>query len=213
MKIFLIANGNVNNQLLKELKKNLNPDVIIAVNGGTNKALKANIKPDIIIGDTDSLKNRYKKKFPALNIIKHPKDKDKSDLDLAIDFILSNYSNFTIFCFGIIGSRIDHSLASLNSISKIENNFIITSKETLLILSKNKLIRDITHPTKLSVISLSIPYSKVRMEGLKYSGKYEIPFLSSLGISNITESNKNLIECQEGKILIILYNKITNILK
>jgi len=210
MNIFLIANGKVNITLLQKLKRKIDPQIVIAVNGGTNKAVKAKIKPDIIIGDTDSLKlpSRIQKSTLNLikkNIIKHPKDKDQSDLELAINFINSNYKNFTLFCFGVIGSRIDHSLSNIYSISKVERNFIVLTNQTMTILNSNRSIKNIVKSTKVSVISLNVPYSIVSMSGLKYSGTYEIPFLSSLGISNMTQSDENKIECKEGKIIVIIY--------
>lgn len=198
MKIFLIANGKVHN--IKHYFDNIKPNLVIAVNGGTNKSIKNSITPNIIIGDNDSIRKKSKSQK-----IKYPKDKDKNDLDLAIEYLLSNYTNFQLFCFGILGNRIDHTLSNLNSISKITPPpIIIHSKQTILILNPSFSLKNIPTKTKVSIISLT-KFSKVNIKGYKYSGNYEIPFLSSLGISNIVLNQDNEIHCKEGKIITIIY--------
>ncbi|MFN4219580.1 MAG: thiamine diphosphokinase [bacterium] len=205
MKIFLIANGKVYH--LSELRSYLKPHVIVAVNGGTNKALKNKVIPDIVIGDTDSLQKNLKTK---LKIIKYPKDKDQSDIDLAISFILSNYSDFSLYCFGIIGNRVDHTLANIQSVTKVNERglktIIIESKETIFPLTEGQSINNITNNARVSILSLS-DFSEVEIQGLKYSGNYQFPFLSSLGISNYVTSEKNKILCWKGKIIVIVYKK------
>lgn len=203
MKIFLIANGRVYH--LRELSNYLKPQITIAVNGGTNKALKNEIIPDIVIGDTDSLQKNLKIKPKT---IKYPKDKDQSDLDLAISFILSNYSNFSLYCFGILGNRVDHTLANIQSVTKVNESYLTTviigSKETIFPLNQGQDINNIKKDTKVSVLSLSV-FSEVEIQGLKYSGNYQMPLLSSLGISNYVTSEKNKILCLKGKIIVIIY--------
>jgi len=207
--IFLVANGKVSN--LKELKDIINPELIISVDGGTNKALKNKVKPDVIIGDHDSIR----KKIDAKKV-KFPKDKDQNDLDLAIDYILSEYKDHKVklFCFGIIGNRLDHTLANIYSIIKInQENYppvIVSSKETVILLIEQQSIRNIPANIRVSVLSLTT-YSLVQMQGLKYSGTFEIPFLSSLGISNFSLSDENQILCKDGKIMVIVYEKFQNI--
>ncbi|MEN3015520.1 MAG: thiamine diphosphokinase [bacterium] len=206
MKLFLIANGKIPN-LLKYYQL-LSPDQIIAVNGGTNKALKYNIYPHVVIGDLDSLKKKFQGK-----LIKYPKQKDKSDLELAIDYILSIKSITKLFCFGILGNRIDHTLVNLNLLSKFNYSppIIIYPKQTITILTSNQSILNIPPKTKLSIISLD-KTSQVLIEGFKYQGNYPIPFLSSLGISNISNSENNQILCQNGKIIILIYQEYYDLL-
>lgn len=203
IKIFLVANGRVYH--LKELANYLEPKVIIAVDGGANKAIKNGILPDIIIGDTDSLQKNLKIKS---KIIKYPKDKDQSDLDLAISYILSNYRDFSLYCFGIIGNRMDHTLANIHSLIKVNEkekiSTIINSKETIFPLVQKQSISNIKVNTKISILALS-DFSEVEIQGLKYSGNYQIPFLSSLGISNHVISEKNRVLCLNGRIIVIIY--------
>lgn len=206
MKIFLVANGNV--YKLREFVNYLNPEIVIAVNGGTNKSLKNSVIPDIIIGDTDSLQKSIKLQDLKSKIIKYPRDKDQNDLDLAVSYIITTYCNFMLFSFGVIGNRIDHTLANLYSLAKINEkkcfSIIVGSKETIFYLVNQQVIKNIPLNTRVSVISLE-KLSLVKMQGLKYSGNFEIPLLSSLGISNYVNDNLNFIECLQGKVIIIIY--------
>lgn len=200
MIIFLVANGKVSN--LKELYQSLNPSLVIAVNGGANKSLKNKVHPNIIIGDNDSLRKKINSK-----IVKFPKDKDKNDFDLAIDYILENFQNFKLFCFGAIGNRIDHTLANLYSLSRIKNYppSIITSNQTIYLLHPNTSIHNIEENTKTSILSIDCGFSTVEIHGFKYSGIFQIPFLSSLGISNYSINRNNSINCRKGLIIVIIY--------
>ncbi|MCS7244216.1 MAG: thiamine diphosphokinase [Candidatus Calescibacterium sp.] len=202
MIIFLIANGRVYN--LSELKDYLKPDLVIAVNGGTNKALKYSTYPDIVIGDNDSIRKKVKSK-----LIKFPREKDKNDLELAVDYILANYQNFKLFCFGVVGNRMDHTLSNINCISKVEGYppIIITAKETIFILGPNQSIYNINQNIKVSVLSIVYNFSMIEIRGLKYSGNFELPFMSSLGISNHVVNEDNFIKCKQGKIIVIVYQK------
>ena len=237
MNILLIANGKVNNKILNlNFVKEKKIDKIIAVNGGTNKLIKLNILPDIIIGDLDSKKIRKKQRIRKkqekkieekltneiqwIETITFPKDKDYSDLELAINYINANLSqnNFNqdriIYCFGVIGNRLDHTLANINSLFNLylKNNFnsrvIIYDLSSVLFLIKNEDMLELKTGVNIraSVLSFSLPFSKVILDGFKYQGEYEIPFMSSLGISNLTISNLVKITSISGKVVFILYS-------
>ena len=207
MNIFLVANGKVSN--IKQISSYIIPNLVICVNGGANKAIKNGIQPHIIIGDTDSL---TKKNIPKnATIIKYPRKKDKSDLELALDYILSNYKNFKLFCFGIIGNRIDHTLANIYSLFRINfPTIVVNNKQTLLLFHRNYLLESLPTKTKLSVISFS-DFSILHREGFQYSGTFQIPLLSSLGISNFSTNKENFLKCLEGKVLIVVYKDILSL--
>ncbi|MGB9638050.1 MAG: thiamine diphosphokinase, partial [bacterium] len=147
MNILLVANGKVNNKILsRNFIKNYDINKIIAVDGGSNKLIKLDIFPDVVIGDLDSKKIRAKNKnlFKNLNIINFPKDKDYSDLELGINYINNmNMLVKKVFCFGMIGSRVDHTLANINSLfnlylkDSIENIIIYDSESVLFLIKSN----------------------------------------------------------------------------
>jgi len=219
MNILLVANGKVNNKLLSNQFINKNQiNKVIAVNGGSNKLIKLDILPDLIIGDLDSKKIRKFKKslINILNqkVISFPKEKDFSDLELAINYINNSDTIVNkIFCFGVIGNRLDHTLANINSLfnlylkESVKNVIIYDMESVLFLIKDNQEIKlEVDVNIRTSVLAFDIPISKAYLNGFKYEGEYEILFLSSLGISNYTKSNIITVKSYLGKLLFILYS-------
>ncbi len=221
MNILLVANGKVNNKILSKgfiYQNNINK--IIAVNGGSNKLIKLNIFPDVIIGDLDSKKIRKNIKNKSIfndllkRIISFPKDKDYSDLELGINYI-NNMGDFVyrVYCFGVIGNRFDHTLANINSLfnlyirESIESVIVYDTESVLFLIKDNYVINlEVDINIRASVLAFNVPFSKVFLDGFKYQGQYDIPFLSSLGISNYTKNNIVKVKSIFGKLVFILYS-------
>ena len=83
-------------------------DYIVAVDGGLAHLESVECEPDYILGDFDSL--GYVPE--GANVEKHPVHKDKSDLELALDFALDRGLG-EIVVYGALGGRLDHSVANL----------------------------------------------------------------------------------------------------
>ena len=83
-------------------------DYVIAVDGGYAHLQAVGCEPDIVIGDFDSL--GYVPQGDV--VIEHPSHKDKSDLELALDYAAEQgFGSATIY--GALGGRLDHSVANL----------------------------------------------------------------------------------------------------
>ncbi|MCX8094592.1 MAG: thiamine diphosphokinase [Caldisericia bacterium] len=109
----IVLNGNLSKDL-EAYKKRLNDNtLIISCNGGYFNSVKLNIKPDLIIGDLDSINHI---KFE--NKITFPKEKDKSDSELAVDYLIERGFKEIEF-WGAIGDRIDHTLFNISLLVKI----------------------------------------------------------------------------------------------
>src|SRR3990167_2962187 len=110
----IFSNGKIGdiNFYKKFINKN---DKIICADGGLRFAKKLGIKPDILIGDFDSLK---KSDFSGLNknktkVLRFPKEKDKTDTQLALEYALSSGAG-EIIMLGSLGGRVDHMLANIH---------------------------------------------------------------------------------------------------
>lgn len=69
----------------------------VAVDGGFQFFEKTKTKPDLLLGDFDSIKRIPSKLHPEIEIIEHPVDKNKTDLELALDEIQKRgYSDIRI---------------------------------------------------------------------------------------------------------------------
>ena len=88
-------------------------DHIIAVDGGLRSLEEVGVKPDVALGDFDSL--GY---VPTgMRTVRFSKDKDKSDMELALKRAKSQrFDNVVVF--GALGGRLDHTLANMGVFSK-----------------------------------------------------------------------------------------------
>jgi len=182
-----------------------NSDILICADGGANLAKKLELIPNYIIGDLDSIKKsvyRYYKDLGKTEIIEDT-NQDKTDLELAISLAETlNPSELKIF--GAVGDRIDHTLANIYCLDKINpeiKSTIFNGKTTIELIKQDK---DIIGNKKdiLSVIPISDVHN-LNYDGLKWNVKNLNTKSGWFGLSNKFEKNKANISFSKGKILVI----------
>ena len=190
----IFANGNLSD--LSQAKNIItNEDCLIAADGGVKHVLKLGLVPQVVIGDFDSTpKNIFKKigrtrRSAPTKIIKYPRKKDKTDFELAIDFVLERKFQ-AIIIFGIFGDRIDHFLANIFLLAKIQTENksikvkIIEGKKEIYILNKEIIING-QIGDEVSIIPVSEKLYGIITDGLEYRLNNEtLLFGSTRGISN-----------------------------
>ncbi len=184
-------------------------DLVIAANGGCKHLLRLGIIPHLIIGDLDSLEEEIVSQFRGgkTKIISYPRDKDKSDTQLALEYAL-NHGASHINILGAIGDRIDHTLANLHLLTKGVDQGVdvrlIDEKNEVLLINKFIEIRE-KKGTTISLLPLTSCVKGIFTEGLKYpikGGKMEIG--NPYGISNEMDSSLAKIEIKSGYLLVII---------
>lgn len=199
----IFINGNLSD--VSQAKKIINKeDCIIAADGGVRHILKLGLTPHTIIGDLDSISPSLQKKLEKFKIewIKFPAKKDKSDFELAIDLVLERKYN-QIIIFGIFGDRIDHLIANIFLLAKIqtENKLIkikiIEGKKEIYILNKEVTING-QIGDEVSIIPISDELKGITTYGLEYKLNNETLFFGSTrGVSNVI--NKTIIKITVSK--------------
>ena len=93
-------------------------DVIYAADGGTRHALALGMLPSVVIGDLDSLTPEDRKRLDAggVAIRQFPRDKDKTDLELALETAVQSRPD-EILVIGALGGRLDQTLGNLSLLS------------------------------------------------------------------------------------------------
>ncbi len=110
----IFANGDLPD--LEAARRIIQPDdTIIAADGGTRHALALGLTPSIVVGDLDSLTDDIRKKIAATGarIISYPRDKNETDLELALRCALDSGCH-AIVIIAALGSRLDQALANLS---------------------------------------------------------------------------------------------------
>ncbi len=89
-------------------------DTIICADGGTRHALALGLKPALVVGDMDSADNRHllELKKEGVTVEYHPRNKNETDLELAIDAALKQKPE-QILIVAALGGRLDQTLANI----------------------------------------------------------------------------------------------------
>lgn len=182
----------------------------IGVDRGTLTLLKNGIQPVRAFGDFDSI-NEQERAFienAGTDLLVYPSEKDLTDLEIAIDWILSEKPDRCLIL-GATGGRLDHSLMNVQLLVK----GIKTQTELVLMDNQNIVtilppgVYDVTkaqsHPY-VSFIALSPKVSGISLIGFKYPlNDAELTWGSSLCISNELKSPHGTISFKEGIVISI----------
>jgi len=204
----IFVNGNLSDT--SEAKNIITDnDCLIASDGGVKHVLKLGLVPQIIIGDFDSISRSLQKKLKNKKIeqIKYSVKKDKSDFELAIDLCLKRKFQ-EIIIIGILGDRIDHMIANIFLIAKIQTQNpkikikIFEGKNEIFILN-NEIIITGKIGDEISIIPVSDKLEGIITEGLEYRLKNEeLMFGSTRGISNVMKKTSIKILIKKGVALV-----------
>jgi thiamine pyrophosphokinase len=116
-RIIIFANGNLPN--LEKARQLIRPDdFILCADGGTRHALELGLVPNVIVGDMDSLPENFQVSDFSGEFILFPKDKNETDLELAIDHALSLNPD-QILILAALGGRMDQTLANITILSDL----------------------------------------------------------------------------------------------
>lgn len=206
---FIYAAGHYSVEDIKLYKriKTKDDDIIICADGGYDALVYTGIVPHVIIGDFDSLKSSVPKEIKS---IEYPSDKDKTDLEICIDYALEEGCE-TIFILGALGGRIDHTIGSLCALKYAKDYgaeaMILTGKSRIYLVDKElEIARE-----KFDYVSL-IPCTEevggVSTSGLKYELDGKTLYKSnSLGISNEFFNNTATVKVTSGLLYVICTQK------
>lgn len=94
-------------------------DAIYAADGGTKHILRLGLLPDLVVGDLDSLEKEDLEflQFAGIRIERFPRDKEKTDLELTINYALEN-GHHNLVIVAALGGRLDMTLSSINLLTR-----------------------------------------------------------------------------------------------
>ena len=207
MRAVVFANGVIQEiHLVKQLITG--KDFIVSADGGLRYIRSLNLIPKLIVGDLDSI-NHDDIDFLNENnieIIKFPKDKDQTDLELALrELVKRDYTDILVI--GALGGRIDQTLANLGLILSISNDDIRVDfddgREHIMLIRNRQLLSGKKGDT-VSLIPMCSPVKGITTRGLKYPLNNEslLPD-QTRGISNVMVGEIAEIKITSGTVLCI----------
>lgn len=207
-RIVVVANGDLEDLAFYEAF--IKPDdYIVCVNGGTGHALALGLKPDLVIGDLDSLSAADREEISRINpeLIVHPSEKDKSDLELALDHSVKMKPLEIIMIGALGGTRFEHAFINVLLLyiplrQRISARILSENQEVMLV--RDEITIQGSAGDYLSLYALTNRADGIVTEGLKYPLNNDLLyFASTLGLSNEFISSQAKVSLQSGLLLLI----------
>ncbi len=205
--LVLAGGDEVDKNLLSRYIKE--SDFVIGADKGAETAYKYNFNIDLLVGDFDSINPEILNEFKN-KIRRYPVEKDKTDLELALDIIVEKkYNNIVIL--NALGSRLDHTLGNLFLLEKFKNiniKIVDNNSETFLVNEDEILLKN-TYNHILSIVPVSEFIQVEKLTGVKYPLENKtVNRGSTLCISNIVIDRECLISISRGRAFIIITNNM-----
>ena len=202
-RIIIFANGDLPD--LEKARALLREhDFIIAADGGTRHALALGLTPNVIVGDLDSLPSNFEPSTFNGEIVLYPKDKNETDLELAIQHALT-LNPEQVIILAALGGRLDQTLG----------NIALIIHHSLFIISLDDGIEEVffcrdtceINGTTNDLVSL-IPWQGevigIVTTGLKWPLQNETLYPNKTrGISNEMTGDTAAVQIKSGLLLIV----------
>ena len=183
-------------------------DFIVAADGGSRHALALGLTPHLIVGDLDSITDWERKIMEAagVQVIQFPRDKNETDLELALQHAAEMQPEQVIII-GALGGRLDQTLGNIALLSD--------SRLPTLDLRLDDGVEELyfcrdqaeVHGRSGELVSLipwGVPVEGVRTEGLRWPLSDETLYPDKTrGISNELMDEQAAVRIRSGLLLIV----------
>lgn len=183
-------------------------DYILCADGGTRHASSLDLRPDLVIGDLDSADKGYLQQLEtyAVPIEHYPRDKNETDLELAINKAIElNPSEIIIVA--ALGGRLDQTLAN---ISLLSNAYLATCNVRLddgveeIFFCRDQVAVKGRSGDIVSLIPWGVPVHGIQTEHLKWQLSNEtLHPEKTRGISNEMTDDVATVKIESGLLLIV----------
>ena len=194
----------------------VNPDVIedlpqdgftVAADSGLDQALALGLEVDLIVGDMDSVSAEALAAYRETAVELHPRDKDHTDLELALRAAVRMGVD-RIVIVGGAGGRLDHFLANALLISSVEFSDLdvewLTGDARLHVVHGTARLH-CTPGNHVSLLAVHGPARGIFTEGFRWEMEDEelLPG-ATRGVSNVFEQPVATVRVGEGTLLAIM---------
>jgi thiamine pyrophosphokinase len=183
------------------------PAWIVAADSGLDEAVRLGIRPDMVIGDMDSVSTSALADAEAsgVEIVRHPEDKDATDLELAIDAVAAaGYARAQII--GGTGGRMAHTLANAMLLTRVRGlalEWVISRARISALRTGETASYHNADGALVSVLAVGGP-ARCTSTGLRWQlDPKPLQPGSTRGISNEIETSPATVTVIEGQVLII----------
>ncbi|WP_349410457.1 thiamine diphosphokinase [Pseudalkalibacillus sp. SCS-8] len=185
----------------------------VGVDAGVIYLLDRGITPDAGFGDFDSISEKELERIEHAGIHLHTfeKEKDKTDLELAIDWALEQKPR-SVYLYGATGGRLDHGIVNIQLLTKGFDNGVhmeVIDRNNRIFLKmpgSYSIWRD-DHFPYVSFLPFSEHVTGITLSGFKYSlEEADMKWGSTLCISNELVTKKGTYSFSGGIIMVVRSN-------
>ncbi|WP_178019362.1 thiamine diphosphokinase [uncultured Paenibacillus sp.] len=205
-RVLIFAGGRLDPGMLREVRPD---DVLIGADRGALFLVEHGIKPDLAVGDFDSVSQE------ELALIRNnskeildcdPVDKDLTDTELAFDLAVRR-NPAEIVLTGVIGTRLDHTLANLHMLLRAAEQGItcaIWDEHNYVTLCGSVCRVEDRGYTYVSLLPLTPVVTGITLDGFRYPlHNATLRIGQSLAVSNQLAASIGTVHLDEGWLLVI----------
>jgi thiamine pyrophosphokinase len=186
-RVLIFAGGNITPDFKSYIQED---DYIIGADYGAYFLVQAGLVPDVALGDFDSVSSEELEKIrqvcPNVQVV-DAFDKDLTDAELAFDMALNRQPD-QILMFGVLGSRLDHSLSNIQMMLRALQHQIasfICDEHNFITLTGSMTVVERQNFHYVSLLPLTPEVTGITLDGFLYPlDNASIRMGQSLGISN-----------------------------
>lgn len=210
-RIVVVANGDLSDPqyIRRQIRAD---DYIICADGGAVHALTMGLQPGLVVGDMDSLPAHLLERLEGggTDFLRFPAEKDKSDLELALERAVEMAPAEILLVSALGGERFDQAFGNLMLLTITLRAGIpakmIDERHRIYLMESEITVQGCPGET-LSLFPLTAAVDHVKTEGLKYPLKGEtLDFASTRGLSNELTGASARITAGPGLLLVIIYS-------
>ena len=202
--ILVVAGIPPRETFLREALRKLDYQRLYAADGGANILKEVDVLPDVIVGDLDSISSDSKAYYvdKGVRLETFPREKDFSDTELALDYLLKEGQK-EVIVLGALGGRADHHLANtflLPAFGRRGMNLHLLDEFNLIsYIKRGEYVIPQVENAYLSFFALGESGLSLSLEGVKYPlTKKQLSLGSSLCLSNRFTEDYARIEIFDG---------------
>lgn len=206
----VFANGEMRTgSMVHKWLSRIDRALVLAADGGAHVAAAYELRPDVIIGDMDSVSPALLAELEALGVqvIRHPREKDETDLELALKEAAARDCD-PIVIIGGTGGRLDQALANvyLLALPELAGRTVrmVAGREEVLLLRPGAHTLHGSPGDTVSLLPVGGPAHGIRTAGLVYPLRNEtLEFGPARGVSNEMLADSAQIALDRGWLLVI----------
>jgi thiamine pyrophosphokinase len=210
-KIIIVAGGRLGDPLFfRKWVDTMGDALIVCCDGGARHLQNAGFQPNVILGDMDSVDPAQMASYESLDvqIKQYPVKKDFTDSELALEYALT-LNPESIYLWGGLGGRIDHSLANIYLLQKAmtaaAKMYLIDEYCEVFMVNQDAILNNASGQT-ISLVPLSLQVEGITLKGFLYPLTDAVLRMGETrGVSNMINEERAVISVRAGCLLVVHY--------